>query len=71
MKVLRKFNNEFSANIAKGVLESEGVQAYIFNENIGFVTGMANTDLISIQLVVDDSDYEKAKEILSQMPIGK
>ena len=71
MKVLKKFNNEFSANIAKGVLENEGISAYIFNENMNFIAGVANTDLISIQLVVDDADYQKAKEILSQMPIGE
>lgn len=71
MKVLKKFNNVFSANIAKGVLEAEGIESFILNENISYVTGTANNDLLSIQLVVEDSLYDKAKEILDSRPVGQ
>ena len=71
MKVLKKFNNSFLANIAKGILEEEGIQAFILNENIGYCAGMPNTDMLAIQLVVDDSDFDRAKEILASRPVGQ
>lgn len=68
MKVVRKFDNAISANICKGVLEENGVDAFILNENLPLITGVANTDLISIEVVVDDENYDKAVEILQAKP---
>lgn len=70
MKVLKKFNNAFSANLAKGILEEEGIETFILNENIAYVTGTANNDLLSIELVVEDELYDRAKEILESRPVG-
>lgn len=69
MKLVQKFNNSFSANICKGVLEEAGIHAFILNENLPWTAGVANTDLIAIEVVVDDEDYEKALEVLSAQPI--
>ncbi len=69
MKVVQKFDNSFSANICKGVLESAGIPAFILNENLPWTTGVANTDLISIEVVVDDENFEKALGILKAQPI--
>lgn len=64
MKVVRKYNNAFSANIGKGILEEAGIPAYILNENLGYTTAAVNTDLLSIELVVADELYEEAVKIL-------
>lgn len=69
MKVVGKFDNAFSANICKGVLEESGIPAFILNENLAWSTGAVNTDLISIEVVVDDDLYGKAMEILESKPI--
>ncbi len=69
MKIVEKYNNSFSANIAKGVLAEAGIEAFILNENLIFTTGAVNTDLISIELVVEDSQYEQAVKILQAKPI--
>ena len=68
MKVVQKFNNAISANICKGVLEENGVTAFVLVENRVWSTGAVNTDLGSIEVVVDDSLYEKAVGILNSMP---
>lgn len=68
MKVVRKFNNPISANICKGVLEENGVPAFVLGENLVWSTGAVNTDLVSIEVVVDDSMYDKALEILNASP---
>ena len=82
MKVVQKFDNAISANICKGVLEENGVPAFVLGENLengvpAFVlgenlvwsTGAVNTDLVSIEVVVDDSLYDRAMEILSSSPV--
>ncbi|HIZ86483.1 MAG TPA: DUF2007 domain-containing protein [Candidatus Coprenecus stercoravium] len=69
MKVVRKFDNSISANICKGVLEENGVPAFVLGENLVWSTGAVNTDLISIEVVVDDENYDKAVEILKSEPI--
>lgn len=68
MKTIQKFDNSFSANICKGVLEENGIQAFVLNENMPLITGVANTDLIPIQVVVADEDYDKVLEILNTKP---
>ena len=68
MKTVGKFNNSFSANICKGVLEENGVPAFVLNENLIWTAGVAKTDLIPIEVVVDDEYYDKAMEILKSMP---
>lgn len=69
MKVIGKYTNSFSANIAKGVLAEEGIEAFILNENLIFTAGPVNTDLLAIELVVEDELYERALKILESQPI--
>ena len=68
MKVVQKFNNPISANICKGVLEENGVPAFVLGENLVWSTGAVNTDLVAIEVVVDDALYDKAMEILTARP---
>ena len=65
MKIVKDYDNAFSANLAKGLLESSGIHAYVYNDNIGYITGLSNKSLLSIRLGVDDADYERALEILN------
>ena len=71
MKVVQKFNNAISANICKGVLEENGVPAFVLGENLVWSTGAVNTDLVSIEVVVDDSLYDEAMRILGSEPSGQ
>ncbi len=68
MKVVQKFDNAISANICKGVLEENGVPAFVLGENLVWSTGAVNTDLVSIEVVVDDSLYDEAMRILGSEP---
>ena len=63
MKVVGKYTNVFSANLAKGMLENYGIEAQVLNENIKY-TSLANTDLLSMELVVNDEDYSEACRLL-------
>lgn len=64
MKVVATYDNSFAAELAKGSLESAGINAYVQNDHISMIAGIYNNDLLSIQLTVDDADYEAAKKIL-------
>ncbi|MBE6229038.1 MAG: DUF2007 domain-containing protein [Bacteroidales bacterium] len=65
MKVVGKYPNAFSANVAKGMLESEGIPAQVLNEYLPLVAGVVNSDLLSIELAVRDEDYSEAKRLLA------
>lgn len=65
MKTVKKFTDSFSANIAKGMLESNGINAAILGEHIPMITGVCNSDLLSIELVVSDEDYSEACKLLA------
>ncbi|MBR2298610.1 MAG: DUF2007 domain-containing protein [Bacteroidales bacterium] len=65
MKVIQTYTNSFSANLAKGLLEDAGINAYILDENMGIVTGVFNTDLLPIRLTVDEKDYSEALKVLA------
>jgi hypothetical protein len=65
MKVVKKFEDSFSANIAKGMLENEGIKAVILGENTPLWAGVCNTDLLSIELVVSDEDYSEACRLMA------
>ena len=65
MKTVKKFTDSFSANEAKGMLESNGIKAAILGEHIPLVTGICNSDLLSIELVVNDEDYSEASRLLA------
>lgn len=65
MKVVETYNNSFSANLAKGLLEEAGIKAYVLDENMGIVAGVFNTDLLPIRLTVNDKDYLEALKVLA------
>ncbi|MBO7487324.1 MAG: DUF2007 domain-containing protein [Bacteroidales bacterium] len=64
MKVVAKFPDVYEAHIVCGMLENEGIECEIVNENLPFLgMGVAGFD---VRIVVNDDDYERAKELLSE-----
>ena len=64
MKVVAEFNLEYEAEIAKGLLESEGIRAVIMNANSpypGITMGRHG-----IQLAVNDENFESAQMVLDR-----
>lgn len=65
MRTVKKFTDSFSANVAKGMLENEGIRAVVLGEHIPLVAGMCNNDLLSIELAVNDEDYSEACRLIA------
>ncbi len=57
--------SSFEANIIKGRLKSEGIESFITNENFSGLMPNYNQILnSSIQIMINEIDYDKAREIL-------
>ncbi len=66
--VVGEFENEIDAEIAKGHLESTGIKASIIKDDGGgMFPSLQNTD--GVQLLVDETEEEKARIILKEKPI--
>lgn len=63
MKTLKKYLNAMSANIDKGLLESEGIQAPVLHQNMPYV-GISYK--LAVELIVNDEDYDRALKILEE-----
>lgn len=64
MKTIRQFNNPALAELAKAVLESDGIQAAVMGDNLS-ITGGPEFGLNYVQLaILIDNDYEKADTLL-------
>lgn len=64
--VIKTFMNEFEAEIAKGVLEEEGIESFISKDD----EGSMNPALVltqGVKLHVFEKDEEKANEILNSL----
>lgn len=61
--VLKVFTNEFEAELAKSMLEEEEIKAYVSSDDVG---GMQPPQQMTegIKLIVLETDFERAKEIL-------
>jgi hypothetical protein len=61
--VVSEYENEIDAEIAKGHLEASGIPASIIKDDGGgMLPSLQNTE--GVQLVVDETQREKAKKIL-------
>ncbi|MDR1056331.1 MAG: DUF2007 domain-containing protein [Prevotellaceae bacterium] len=59
------FHSNAQANIIKGLLESNGIECFLSNENAPFSSPMFNTDLGLIRLHVMEKDVQQARMILT------
>lgn len=62
MKIVAEFNYEYEAEIAKGRLESEGIEAMLSNVNTPYPGVLLGKH--GVQLLVNDYDLETAQMIL-------
>ncbi|MFZ5633396.1 MAG: DUF2007 domain-containing protein [Bacillota bacterium] len=58
---IAKYSNAGEAHITRGLLESEGIEAYVFDELSAAYTPLA---VGGVRLVVRQSDLERAVKIL-------
>lgn len=60
--LLTVFLNAAEAYMMKGLLESEGIESFVFDERAAVYTPL----LAGIRLMVRNTDLERAKEIISR-----
>lgn len=61
MKILNYYNSVIEAEIIKGRLESEGIQAIVHNSNLPYLTPFSS---IRPFIEVAEEDYDRAVKIL-------
>ena len=67
--VIRTYNYLPEAEIAKGHLESEGITAWIDNENIATINWAYASMDGGIKLSVESKDAERAHKVLEEPPL--
>ena len=67
MKTIKTFDNPMEAHIFKARLESEGIDSYLFDENIMTLNLMYNITVGGIKLNVAEHDVLKVNEILREI----
>jgi hypothetical protein len=60
--LLASFFNATDAHLLKGLLESEGMESFVFDERSSSVTPLIG----GVRLMVWETDLERAKEIMSR-----
>lgn len=64
MKVLHAFQNLEEANLAVSFLESEGVHASIWDQNVSSLYPLFNPSIGMVRVAVDEADFSKAQQTL-------
>lgn len=65
VEVVEIFSNEFDANLAKSVLESDGLEAHLLADDLGGVYPMLQVTR-GIRLVVPADELARARELLAR-----
>jgi hypothetical protein len=65
LKTLAAFNTPLEAHLVRGILEAEGIESLLTNEQIMGVHPGLNFALGGVQLKVREEDYERAQAILN------
>ena len=71
MKTVARFQESFAANLAKTILNDEGIQAEILGDTLMWSVGVTNTTALALQLVVSDDDFERSLSLLKGTPISE
>lgn len=67
MKTVKYYANDMEAQMDRSLLEAEGIQCRVLNENMNYAGYFAGGNF-DIQLVVADDDYDLAVKILAAPP---
>lgn len=62
-EIVCEYSNYVEAELAKGILTSNGIKAYIHSDDCGGMAG-GQTYITGVQLLVSKRDMDKAKMIL-------
>ena len=63
LTAVKTYNSEIDANLAKTVLESEGIFSSVFKDDLGGMRPDLSLTL-GVRLMVRKADLERAKQIL-------
>ena len=66
MKVVKTFSSPIEANIAKGFLESNGIDALLFDENTIYINPVLTTAVGGVKLLVSEEDYSNAIQLFEE-----
>lgn len=61
----RTFDNSINAHLVKSSLESEGIECYLFDENINTLNPLYNVTVGGIKLKIRNVDIESAEKVIS------
>lgn len=70
-KLLAQYLSPLDASIEAGLLQSEGIDAILLDENIVWNNQVYAQAIGGVKLLVNYKDFEKAKTILSELYQGK
>ncbi len=62
--VVKQFFHKHEAEMAKGILEDEGIKAMVSSDDLGVFRFHLFRSTGKVRLLVNKNDFEKAKEIL-------
>ena len=57
--------NAIEAHMIQGLLEKESISTNLFGEGLSIATGGLPTDVIQVELLVDEEKYAEALEVIS------
>lgn len=63
--LLKRFPSELDAQMAKGVLECEGIQAIVLRDDAGGMEPQFQLTM-GVRLMVHSEDFERARAILDE-----
>ena len=63
-KCVFRSNDNYKVQVAKSILESKGIESIIFNDHISTILPHFSIATGGIPLMVKESDYEEAMEII-------
>ncbi len=66
LKKIKTFTSKIEAEIAKGFLQSNGINSFIFTDDAGSMYP-AQDFVYGVSLMVDKEDYGSAKELLDAL----
>lgn len=67
-----QFNNLPEAHMARGLLETEGIETVLENEESRYVLGILDTgssDVLNLRLKVLPADADRAREVLREIQL--
>ena len=65
--LLKTYNSPIDANIDKGLLGANGIEAVLFDENTVYANPILTTTVGGVKLLVRESDYQESLDVLNDL----